>query len=308
MKNNGSSASRVDRQSIRRLEGAFVTQQQPTVFDLPKVLAVGLVSPAAAALTSRFGIAGTLLGLVLSAVLITAGVDLLKVYLARVPGAVTTIPGGFRKKSSLRNLLERMKRPFSKLASLPRPRRRSLMVGSLVTAGISCLVGLVLITLLEVGVGKNLSCWVWDNCSTESSPSPSSSDGSTDTQASTLPTILGGVQSVTSSTPQVAPSNPPPQQQQPGSPPSPLTPVAPSQAPPGVPEAETHKKPSPSAQSGQWQGSSEVIEVIEEDQQQAPSSSVPADQQQSPVDQQESSADQQQSPVDQQESLVDQQE
>ena len=283
-----------------------MTQQQPTVFDLPKVLAVGVVSPAAAALTSRFGVAGTMLGLVLSAVLITAGVDLLKVYLARVPGAVTTIPGGFRKKSSLRNLLERMKRPFSKLASLPRPRRRSLIVGSLVTAGISCLVGLVLITVLEVGVGKNLSCWVGDNCSTESSPSPSSSDGSTDAQASTLPTILGGVQSVTSSAPQVAPSNPPPQQQQPGS--SPLTPGAPSQAPPGVPEAETHKKPSPSAQSGQWQGSSEVIEVIEEDQQQAPSSSVPADQQQSPVDQQENPADQQESLVDQQESSADQQE
>src|SRR5215208_275004 len=307
MENNGSSDSRVDWYSTRRLERSFVTQQQPTVFDLPKVLAVGVVSPAAAALTSRFGVAGTMLGLVLSAVLITAGVDLLKVYLARVPGAVTTIPGGFRKKSSLRNLLERMKRPFSKLASLPRPRRRSLIVGSLVTAGISCLVGLVLITVLEVGVGKNLSCWVWDNCSTESS-STSPSDGSTNTQPSTAPTILGGVQSVTSSAPQVAPSNPPPQQQQPGS--SPLTPGAPSQAPPGIPGSETPKpspsaqsetlKPSPSAQPpGHGQGSSEVME---EEQQQAPSSSVPADQQESPADQQESSADQQESPVDQQQS------
>jgi hypothetical protein len=64
MKNNSSiSDSRVDCQSIRSLEGSFVTQQQPTVLDLPKVLAVGLVSPAAAAITSRFGIAGTLLGL-----------------------------------------------------------------------------------------------------------------------------------------------------------------------------------------------------------------------------------------------------
>jgi hypothetical protein len=278
-----------------------VTQQQPTVFDLPKVLAVGVVSPAATVVTSRFGVAGTLLGLVLSSVLITAGVDLLKVYLARVPGAVTTIPGGFRKKSSLRNLFEKMKRPFSKLASLPRPQRRSLIVGSLLTAGISCMVGLVLITVLEVGVGKNLSCWVWDNCSTESS----SSDGSIATQASTPPTILGGVQSVTSSAPQVAPSNPPTQQQQPGL--SPVTPGAPSQeATPSVPGSETHKKPSPSAQPGQWQGSSS--EVKEEDQQQGPSSNVPADQQNSPADQQDSPADQQQSPADQQQSLIDQQE
>jgi hypothetical protein len=110
-------------------------QAQPTVFDLPKVLAVGIVSPAAAAITSRFGIGGTLVGLFLSSVIITAGVDLLKVYLARVPGAVTTIPGGLRKKSSLRNIFERMKRPFSKFASLPRPRRRSLLVGSLAAAG-----------------------------------------------------------------------------------------------------------------------------------------------------------------------------
>src|SRR5215218_4852399 len=281
MKNNGSSDTRIGRQAIRsRLEGSLVTQQQPTVFDLPKVLAVGAVSPAAAAITSRFGIAGTLLGLVLSSVLITVGVDLLKVYLARVPGAVTTIPGGFRKKSSLRNLFERMKRPFSKFASLPRPRRRSFIVGSLLAAGVSCLVGLMLITLLEVGVGKNFSCWVWDDCSTESS---SSADGSTDAQTSTPPTLLGGVQSVTSSASQVAPSNPP--QQQPGS--SPLTPEAPSQAPPGVPGSET-LEPSPSTQSGQRQGSSEVME---EDQQWVPSSSVPAYQQQSPADQQENPAD-----------------
>ena len=70
-----------------------MAQQQPAIFDLPKVLAVGIASPAAAAITARFGVAGTLIGLALSAVIITAAVDFLKVYLARVPGAVTTIPG-----------------------------------------------------------------------------------------------------------------------------------------------------------------------------------------------------------------------
>src|SRR5215204_1197161 len=260
MNNNGSSSdSRVDRQAIRSLEGSFVTQQQPTVLDLPKVLAVGLVSPAAAAITSRFGIAGTLLGLALSSVFITAGVDLLKVYLARVPGAVTTIPGGFRKKSSLRNLFEGMKRPFSKVASLPHPRRRSFIVGSLLAAGVSCLVGLMLITLLEVGVGKNLSCWVWDDCSTQYS---SSAD---------LPTIFGGVQSVSSSAAtEVAPSNP---QQQPDS--SAVTPGVPaaSQGAPDVPGSETLEPSSSSAQPAQWQGPLEEI-AEEEDQQQIPYSSV----------------------------------
>jgi hypothetical protein len=298
MNNNGSSSdSRVDRQAIRSLEGSFVTQQQPTVFDLPKVLAVGLVSPAAAAITSRFGIAGTLLGLALSSVFITAGVDLLKVYLARVPGAVTTIPGGFRKKSSLRKLFEGMKRPFSKVASLPHPRRRSFIVGSLLAAGVSCVVGLMLITLLEVGVGKNLSCWVWDECSTESS----SADGTTDAQTSTLATIFGGVQGVNSSagTHEVTPSNP---QQQPDS--SAVTPGVPaSQGTPDVPGSET-LKPSSSAQPAQWQGPLEeeqqqgaleeevqgALEEVageEEDQQEIPSSSVPVDPQRSPADQQQ---------------------
>jgi hypothetical protein len=252
---------------------------QQTVFDLPKVLAVGVVSPAAAAITSRFGIAGTLLGLFLSSVLITAGVDFLKVYLARVPGAVTTIPGGFRRKSSLRNVFDRLKRPFSKFASLPRTRRRSLIVGSIAAAAISCVIGLTIITFLEVGVGKSLSCWVWDDCSTASS-----TDGSSKGQASTLPTILGGVQSASSNTPQVAspsslqqPGSSAGQQpgssagQQPGS--SAGTPGAPSQVS-EVPGAETPNA-SPSAQPGQRQGPSGVME---EEQQQIPSGSTPAEQ------------------------------
>ena len=257
-----------------------MTQQQPTVFDLPKVLAVGIVSPAAAALTSRFGVAGTLLGLAVSSVIITAGVDLLKVYLARVPGAVTTIPGGLRKKSSLENVLERMKRPFSKLRSLSRPRRRSLLIGSLVAAGVSCVVGLILITVLEVGVGKSLSCWVWDECSTAEESSTGDGSGRS-AQASTVSLIFSGAQSASStSTLQeeevVSPPNP---QQQTGS--SAGTPQgAPSQAaPPGVSGAAQTPDGSPAVQPGQREGPS-PSGVIEDQQQEQPSmSSAPADQQ-----------------------------
>jgi hypothetical protein len=251
-----------------------MTQQQPTVFDLPKVLAVGIVSPAAAALTSRFGVAGTLVGLAVSSVIITAGVDLLKVYLARVPGAVTTIPGGLRKKSSLRNVLERMKRPFSKFGSLPRPRRRSLLIGSLVAAGVSCVVGLILITVLEVGVGKSLSCWVWDECSTAEESSTGDGSGRS-AQASTLPSILGGGQNANSSAPQEEVANPLNPQQQTGSSAGPPQGVPSQASPEEVPEAET-PKPSSSAQPGQRQGPSGPID---EDQQQDSSRSAPADQQ-----------------------------
>ncbi|HVF00170.1 MAG TPA: hypothetical protein VNA27_02345, partial [Rubrobacteraceae bacterium] len=148
--------------------------QSQSIIDLPKILAVGIASPAAALLTSRFGVAGTLVGLVLSAMFLTFAADVLKVYLARVPGAVTTIPGGLRKKSFFRRVFEKMKVPFSKFGSLPRPRRRSILIGSVVAAGISILVGLIVVTALEFGVGKSLSCWVWDECATESSAESSS--------------------------------------------------------------------------------------------------------------------------------------
>ena len=257
-----------------------MAQQQPTIFDLPKVLAVGIASPAAAAITARFGVAGTLIGLALSAVFITAAVDFLKVYLARVPEAVTTIPGGFRKRSPLRNVFERIRRPFSKFASLPRTRHRSILIGSVAAAGISFVVGLIVVTGLELGVGKSLSCWVWEECSTEES----SADGSGTTRASTLPSILGGGQSsASSSTPQVE-VNPSSPQQQPGS--SAGTPGAPSSQVSDVSGAE-RPDPSPSAQPSQRQGPSEVIEDIEEAQQQIPSSSAPADQQPSPTDESE---------------------
>ena len=174
-------------------------QQKQTIFDLPKVIAVGIASPVATLLTSRFGIAGTLIGLAVGAVVITVIVDVLKVYLARVPGAVTTIPGGFRKRSSLRNILERIRLPLSKFSSLAPRRRRSILIGSIAAAGISFLVGLSAVTALEVGVGKSLSCWVWNECATESS-TEGATDGATDggsaSTTSTLPSVLGGGQSV----------------------------------------------------------------------------------------------------------------
>jgi hypothetical protein len=250
-----------------------LTPQQPSVFDLPKVLAVGIASPAAAAITARFGVAGTLIGLALSAVFITAAVDFLKVYLARVPGAVTTIPGGFRKRSSLQNVFERMRRPFSKFASLPRPRRRSILIGSIAAAGISFVVGLIVVTGLELGVGKSLSCWVWEECSTEES---SADDSSGSARASTLPSVLGGGQGASSSAPQVEVS------------PSVVSPSSPQQQPASqaadVPGAQQAPDPSPSAQPGQRQGPSGPVEV---EQQQVPSGSAPADQQQRPTDEPE---------------------
>ncbi len=240
--------------------------QSQSIIDLPKILAVGIASPAATLLTSRFGVAGTLIGLVLSAMFLTFAADVLKVYLARVPGAVTTIPGGLRKKSFFRRVFEKMKMPFSKFGSLPRPRRRSILIGSVVAAGISILVGLIVVTALEFGVGKNLSCWVWDECATESSAQSSSRTGG---GVSTLPSILGGAPSAGTSIPQEeeegSPSNqqqqPGVQQQQPGY--SPGTLEAPSQ------EEAAPDDPS-SVEPGQRRGPSGVPQEEEDQQQPSP--------------------------------------
>jgi hypothetical protein len=237
--------------------------ENANIINLPKILAVGIASPAATLLTSHFGVAGTLLGLVVSAMFVTAAADFLKVYLARIPGAVTTIPGGLKKKSLFRRVFERIKVPFSKFGSLPRPQRRSILLRSVVAAGASILVGLIIITSLEFGVGKSLSCWVWDECPTESAAEGPSS---------TLPSILGGGQSTGTSTPQEAgpseesPSEESPSnvQQQPDN--APGTPKAPSQAPAdhsaqpgqrqgpaGVPEQEVQQQALPGAAEDQQQ-------------------------------------------------------
>jgi hypothetical protein len=271
--------------------------QGPNILDWPKILAVGIVSPAATVVTSRFGVAGTLLGLALSAVFITAAVDVLKVYLARIPGAVTTtIPaGGLRKGSLFRRVLERTKVPFGKFASLPRARRRSILMRGVVAAGVSIVVGLIVVTALEFGVGKSLSCWVWEECPKE--PPAEGSSGRT-ARASTLPSVLGGGQRAagSSSIPQEedGPSDlrqqpgarqqpgvqqqQPGVQQQPGSSPAGTPPQAPSQQASPPPPRPAAAPSVQRQQPGQRQGPSGV--PTGEEQQQAPPGAAPEDQQQ----------------------------
>ena len=244
-------------------------QQQQTqhILDLPKVAAGAVASPIAALLTSRFGVAGTMIGLALSAVIVTVIADTLKVYIARVPGAVTKIPGGFKKKSPGRRPRIRFRLPFSKFSSLAPARRGYILGRSVIAVVIVFLIGLVVVTGLELGVGKSLSCWAWNDCA-----GASSADGGTASKTSntyTLPSILGGGASTGSNAPQEAgPSN----SQQTAPPATPGTPSQPSNAP-------GSKTPNPSVQPGQQQSPSSGAP---DSQQQSPSSGAPDSQQQSP--------------------------
>jgi hypothetical protein len=227
-------------------------QNQQHLLDLPKVIAVGIASPAGAALTSRFGVAGTLVGLALSAVIITIVTDLLKVYLARVPGAVTSIPGGLRKKPA-RRFVYRIGLPFSKFSSLVPKRRRSIIIGSIVGGGVAFFIGLSIVTAFEASVGKNLSCWIWNNC-----PTAATSTEGEASNTSTLQSIFGGGQNPSNSTPPVETPTPN-SQPAPGSPGAqPVRPSQPqaspgSEAPGSSPQPDQQKSPSGSSE---YQGSS----------------------------------------------------
>ena len=255
-------------------------QQKQTVLDLPKVIAVGIASPLATVLTSRFGVAGTLIGLALSAVIITVITDVLKVYLARAPATVAKVPdtvvgmpSGLRTRLSWRNIRSRLREAFARFSSLPPARRRSILIGSIVAAGISFFVGLSIVTALELGVGKSLSCWVWDDCPTESS-----TNGGSASTTSTLPSILGGGRSATSVAPGVQPS---PQQQNPG---APGVSSQPESIPPGSKQPSSSLQPdqrwSPSGapEEGDQQPSS--FSGSEEDEQQSSADGSEGDQQQ----------------------------
>jgi len=188
-------------------------QKKQTIFDAPKVIAIGIASPAATLLTSRFGIAGTLLGLALSAMILTAVADFLKVYLARTSHAAhaaataaTRVPGAlkaprvfppsylFRRKGRTGT-----KAPYHGFSSPPggRWRRWSLFLGrSVVAAGISFLLGLGAVTALEQSAGKSLTCWVWEECPAQSSDD----EGGGSSDQSTRPSIFGGGPSAGSGT------------------------------------------------------------------------------------------------------------
>ena len=231
-------------------------QQRQRILDPAKIAAGGVAAPLGAVLTSRFGVAGTMFGLALSAVVVTTVSDILKAYLRRAPGTVKNIPASFGTGFSWKNFRRWVTGPFSWFLSLGPSRRRAMLISSIVAGGIAFFIGTSAVTALEVGAGKNLSCWVWSECSTTDS-----STGEEASNTSTLPSVLGGSQGVVS-------SNTPQEGQQPTA----GSQKSPSSQPSGTPTAKTPG----SSQSGQQTPSG-----IEEQQQSLPPNRVVEEQQQS---------------------------
>jgi hypothetical protein len=106
-------------------------------------------------------------------------------------------------------------------------------------------IGLVVVTGLELSVGKDLSCWVWNN----DCPRESSKAGGKASATGTLPSILGGGPTANSN---VASEGEPVNPQQPI---PPAIPGAPGDAvqTPNVPGSSQEPPPQPLPQAGQQQ-------------------------------------------------------
>lgn len=147
-------------------------------------MAAGLAATGAAFVTSRFGVAGTLLGAALTAMIITGGSALLKAYIAnaadRVRGGTTRLrerrgtnaapdaptaannPPG---RPDLRdNFVGRMRAAVDWFRNLPTPSRRPILIKALVAAAVAFVICMVAIWGVEKLIGNSLSCGLWGSC------------------------------------------------------------------------------------------------------------------------------------------------
>lgn len=149
-----------------------------------QVTAAGLASAGAALVTSRFGVAGTLLGAALTAMIITGSSAILRAYLEAASGRVRQMPNMFRSSSrgqekagsfggegtmpgrpDLRdNFMGRMRAALDWFSQLPTMRRRSILIKGLVTAAIAFVICMGAVWGAEKLIGNSLSCGIWAEC------------------------------------------------------------------------------------------------------------------------------------------------
>jgi hypothetical protein len=148
-----------------------------------QVMAAGFASAAAALITSRFGVAGTLLGAALTTMIITGGSAILKAYLESVTGNVRKVPRRLRVRREERkaqrysepetlperpdlrdNLAGRMRAALDWFSHLPPLTRRSILVKGLIAAAVAFVIGMGAVFVVERGIGNSLSCGLWAKC------------------------------------------------------------------------------------------------------------------------------------------------
>lgn len=166
--------------STKRLEPVLNTYQ---------VMSAGLAATGAAFVTSRFGVAGTLIGAALTAMIITGGSAILRAYIESASSRVREVPtrlrswGDQRKASrpdepetvpgrpDLRaNFVGRMRAALDWFSNLPPMQRRSILVKGLVAAMVAFLICMGAVWGVEKVIGNSLSCGFWGTCPVGAAP------------------------------------------------------------------------------------------------------------------------------------------
>ena len=144
-------------------------------------MAAGLAATAASFVTSRFGVAGTLLGAALTAMIITGGSAILKSYMESVSGRVRGMPTKLRSnrgqqraggyggtmpgRPDLRdNFVGRMRAALDWFSHLPAFSRRSILIKGLLAAAVAFVICLGVVWGAEKVMGNSLSCGLWAKC------------------------------------------------------------------------------------------------------------------------------------------------
>ena len=150
-------------------------------------MAAGLAATAASFVTSRFGVAGTLLGAALTAMIITGGSAILRSYMETVSGRVRGMPTKLRSqrgqqkaggvdgtmpgRPDLRdNFVGRMRAALDWFSHLPTLSRRSILIKGLVAAAVALVICMGVVWGAEKVIGNSLSCGIWAKCPPDAVP------------------------------------------------------------------------------------------------------------------------------------------
>jgi hypothetical protein len=146
-----------------------------------QVMAAGLAATAASFVTSRFGVAGTLLGAALTAMIITGGSAILKSYMETVSGRVRGMPTKIRSRREQQragdfggtmpgrpdlkdNFVGRMRAAIDWFSHLPALSRRSILIKGFLAAAVAFVICMGVVWGAEKVIGNSLSCGLWAKC------------------------------------------------------------------------------------------------------------------------------------------------
>ena len=144
-------------------------------------MSAGLAATAASFVTSRFGVAGTLLGAAVTAMIITGGSAILRAYLEAASGRVRGMPSKLRARRGQQkagdfggtmpgrpdlrdNFAGRMRAALDWFRRLPTLSRRSILIKGLVAAAVAFVICMGLVWGAEKVIGNSFSCGLWSKC------------------------------------------------------------------------------------------------------------------------------------------------